>query len=140
MVLDKPALTDALIQGGLKVDAARRAVELIEQDYADVARQAEVNQRFAEADERNRIRFAAMEKRFEDFKQAMDRRFEDLKEIIDQRFSSTDQHFDSVDQHFDSVDQRFNSVDQRFTMLMWVIGILAATQIAMLGLFIAKIF
>ena len=126
MVLDKPALTDALIQGGLKADAARRAAELIEQDYADVARQAEVNQRFAEADERNRIRFAAMEKRFEDFKQAMDRRFEDLKEIMDQRFNS--------------IDQRFNSVDQRFTMLMWVIGILAATQIAMLGLFIAKIF
>ena len=108
MVLDKPALTDALIQGGLKADAARRAVELIEQDYADVARQAEVNQRFAEADERNKIRFAALEKRFEDFKEMMD--------------------------------QRFNSVDQRFTMLMWVIGILAATQIAMLGLFIAKIF
>ena len=126
MVLDKPALTDALIQGGLKADAARRAAELIEQDHADVARQAEVNQRFAEADERNRIRFAAMEKRFEDFKQAMDRRFEDLKEIMDQRFNS--------------IDQRFNSVDQRFTMLMWVIGILAATQIAMLGLFIAKIF
>ena len=102
MALNRPALVDALTDAGLEAEAVRRAVDVLEQDYADTAKQAEMHLRFsalekslADHDRLNETqaagaetRFKSIENRLQDFREEVEHRFADLKENMDRGFAA----------------------------------------------------
>ena len=66
------------------------------------------------------LRFAAMDKRFEEAKAASDKRFEENRHYMDKRFEAVDKRFEE-NRHY--MEKRFEAVDRRFAMLMWAIGL-----------------
>ena len=102
MALNRPALVDALTDAGLEAEAVRRAVDVLEQDYADTAKQAEMHLRFsaleknlADHDRLNEAQAAGAETRFksigdrlQDFREEVEHRFADLKENMDRGFAA----------------------------------------------------
>jgi len=124
MVLDKLSLTEALIEAGLRPEAARRAVDILERDQSELARQAEVDRRFTELNENNRIRFEALDKRIDDLKTTLDRQFDAIQkqfdaiqkqfDAVNQRFGTVQKQFDAVNQRFDAIQKQFDAVNQRF--------------------------
>ena len=136
MALNRPALVDALTDAGLEAEAVRRAVDVLEQSYADTAQQTEMNLRFdaleknlADHDRLNEVqaagmdtRFKSLEDRLQDFKDEVERRFTDLKE--------------SMEREFVAVRRELNG---RITMLQWMIGVLFVMNGTTLGIVIAKL-
>ena len=95
MALNRPALVDALTDAGLEAEAVRRAVDVLEHDYADTAKQAEMHLRFsaleknlADHDRLNEAQNKSLGDRLQDFKDEMERRFIDLKEVMDREFAA----------------------------------------------------
>ncbi len=95
MALNRPALVDALTDAGLEAEAVRRAVDVLEQDYADTAKQAEMHLRFsaleknlADHDRLNETQNKSLGDRLQDFKEEVERRFVDLKEVMDREFAA----------------------------------------------------
>ena len=95
MALNRPALVDALTDAGLEAEAVRRAVDVLEQDYADTAKQAEMHLRFsalekslADHDRLNEAQNKSLGDRLQDFKEEMERRFVELKEVMDREIAS----------------------------------------------------
>ena len=95
MALNRPALVDALTDAGLEAEAVRRAVDVLEQDYADTAKQAEMHLRFsalekslADHDRLNETQNKSLGDRLQDFKEEMERRFVDLKEVMDREIAA----------------------------------------------------
>ena len=95
MALNRPALVDALTDAGLEAEAVRRAVDVLEQDYADTAKQAEMHLRFsaleknlADHDRLNEAQNKSLGDRLQDFKEEVERRFVDLKEVMDREFAA----------------------------------------------------
>ena len=95
MALNRPALVDALTDAGLEAEAVRRAVDVLEQDYADTAKQAEMHLRFsalekslADHDRLNEAQNKSLGDRLQDFKEEMERRFVELKEVMDREFAA----------------------------------------------------
>ena len=102
MALNRPALVDALTDAGLEAEAVRRAVDVLEQDYADTAKQAEMHLRFsaleknlADHDRLNEAQAAGAETRFkslgdrlQDFREEVEHRFADLKGSMDREFAA----------------------------------------------------
>ena len=95
MALNRPALVDALTDAGLEAEAVRRAVDVLEHDYADTAKQAEMHLRFsaleknlADHDRLNETQNKSLGERMQDFKEEMERRFVDLKEVMDREIAS----------------------------------------------------
>ena len=95
MALNRPALVDALTDAGLEAEAVRRAVDVLEQDYADTAKQAEMHLRFsaleknlADHDRLNEAQSKSLGDRLQDFKEEMERRFVDLKEVMDREIAA----------------------------------------------------
>ena len=93
MALNRPALVDALTDAGLEAEAVRRAVDVLEQDYADTAKQAEMHLRFsaleknlADHDRLNETQNKSLGDRLQDFKEEVEHRFADLKENMDRGF------------------------------------------------------
>ena len=95
MALNRPALVDALTDAGLEAEAVRRAVDVLEQDYADTAKQAEMHLRFsaleknlADHDRLNETQNKSLGDRLQDFKEEMERRFVELKEVMDREIAA----------------------------------------------------
>ena len=102
MALNRPALVDALTDAGLEAEAVRRAVDVLEQDYADTAKQAEMHLRFsaleknlADHDRLNEAQAAGAETRFkslgdrlQDFREEVEHRFADLKGSMEREFAA----------------------------------------------------
>ena len=95
MALNRPALVDALTDAGLEAEAVRRAVDVLEQDYADTAKQAEMHLRFsalekslADHDRLNETQNKSLEARMQDFKEEVERRFVELKEVMDREIAA----------------------------------------------------
>ena len=95
MALNRPALVDALTDAGLEAEAVRRAVDVLEQDYADTAKQAEMHLRFsalekslADHDRLNETQNKSLGERMQDFKEELERRVVDLKEVMDREIAS----------------------------------------------------
>ena len=102
MALNRPALVDALTDAGLEAEAVRRAVDVLEQDYADTAKQAEMHLRFsaleknlADHDRLNEAQAAGAETRFkslgdrlQDFREEVEHRFTDLKGSMEREFAA----------------------------------------------------
>ena len=95
MALNRPALVDALTDAGLEAEAVRRAVDVLEQDYADTAKQAEMHLRFsaleknlADHDRLNETQSKSLEARMQDFKEEVERRFVELKEVMDREIAA----------------------------------------------------
>ncbi len=132
MVTDRIALTDALIEGGVRPDAARRVVDLLERDQAEVAKQAEVNQRLEEQDRRNEIRFKAIEDSISRLERHLSQRIDDLKDGMDGLKGG-------MEQRFAAMEQRFAAMEQRFTLLLWLIALSAAVNFALFGWIISRL-
>ena len=66
---------------------------------------------------------------------ALGRCFSDFEENINDCFDSINDCFDSIIQGFDDLQAH---MDRRFIMLTWAVGLLAATNLAMLGWLIAR--
>ena len=132
MVTDRIALTDALIEGGVRPDAARRVVDLLERDQAEVAKQAEVNQRLEEQDRRNEIRFKAIEDSISRLERHLNQRIDDLKDSMDGLKGG-------MEQRFAAMEQRFAAMEQRFTLLLWLIALSAAVNFALFGWIISRL-
>ena len=132
MVTDRIALTDALIEGGVRPDAARRVVDLLERDQAEVAKQAEVNQRLEEQDRRNEIRFKAIEDSISRLERHLNQRIDDLKDSMDGLKGG-------MEQRFAAMEQRFRAMEQRFTLLLWLIALSAAVNFALFGWIISRL-
>ena len=95
MALNRPALVDALTDAGLEAEAVRRAVDVLEQDYADTAKQAEMHLRFsalekslADHDRLNETQNKSLGERLQDFKEELERRVVDLKEVMDREIAA----------------------------------------------------
>ena len=139
MVTDRIALTDALIEGGVRPDAARRVVDLLERDQAEVAKQAEVNQRLEEQDRRNEIRFKAIEDSISRLERHLNQRIDDLKDGMDGLRGGMDRQFAAMEQRFLAMEQRFRAMEQRFTLLLWLIALSAAVNFALFGWIISRL-
>ena len=106
MALNRPALVDALTDAGLEAEAVRRAVDVLEQGYADTANQSEIH-----------LRFDALEKSLADH----DRLNEEQRAGIDKQFDGVDKQFDAADKQSKSLSSRLqdfkDEVDRRFSDL-----------------------
>ena len=81
-----------------------------------------------------KVRFEAMDQRFEDMQttmnqrfEAADRRFEDMQTTMNQRFEAVDRRFEDMQT---TMNQRFEDLlgflNKRFGVLQWGIGLLVA--------------
>ena len=67
--------------------------------------------------------------------EALGRCFSDFEENINHCFDCINHCLDSIIQGFDDLQAH---MDRRFTMLTWAVGLLAGTNLAMLGWLIAR--
>ena len=168
MALNRPALVDALTDAGLEAEAVRRAVDVLEQGYADTANQSEIHLRFdalekslADHDRLNEEQRAGIDKQFDavdkqskslssrlqDFKDEVDRRFSDLKESMDREFAAVRSEIASLRSEmtteFASVRSemaaKHSELSGKITMLQWMIGVLFVMNGTTLGIVIAKL-
>ena len=98
MALNRPALVDALTDAGLEAEAVRRAVDVLEQSYADTANQAEMH-----------LRFDAMEKSLADH----DRLNEEQLAGINKQFEGTDKQFEGINKQFEGINKQFDAADKQ---------------------------
>ncbi len=110
MVMDKPALASALTEGGLDSESARRFVDLIERQQAELATQAEVNRRLDEQGERLGDRIAALEQRFIDLYGGLERRLDDAKAEHERRFDGLERQLDNSEAENE---RRFNGLERQ---------------------------
>ena len=103
MALNRPALVDALTEAGLEAEAVRRAVDVLEQSYADTAKQSEVHLRFdamekslADHDRLNEEQSKSLGSRLRDFKGELERRIDGLKDSMDREFAAVRNEIGSV--------------------------------------------
>ena len=147
MALNRPALVDALTDAGLEAEAVRRAVDVLEHDYADTAKQAEMHLRFsaleknlADHDRLNEVQSNSLEARLQDFKEEVERRFVDLKEVMDREFaavrSEMKTEFAAVRNEMASIRNELNG---KITMLQWAVGGLVVMNATTLGIVIDKL-
>ena len=124
MALNRPALVDALTDAGLEAEAVRRAVDVLEQSYADTAKQSEMHLRFdalekslADHDRLNEEQRAGVDKQFE----AVDKQFDALTKQFDGQFDGVNKQFDAADKQSKSLSARLqdfkDEVDRRFVDL-----------------------
>lgn len=127
-MVTQTTLTDVLVEAGFEPEAARRAIEMIEQDLSGLARQSEVDLRFDRVDER----FIAQD-------QLIEARFDG----VDRQFRAIDKQFDGVDRQFDGVNKRIddtsNNTDRRISLLTWVIGLLFVAMVTGFGVLFALV-
>ena len=116
MALNRPALVDALTDAGLEAEAVRRAVDVLEQSYADTAKQSEMHLRFdalekslADHDRLNEEQRAGVDKQFE----AVDKQFEALNKQFDGQFDGVNKQFEAVNKQFDAADKQSKSLSAR---------------------------
>ena len=147
MALNRPALVDALTDAGLEAEAVRRAVDVLEHDYADTAKQAEMHLRFsaleknlADHDRLNEVQSNSLEARLQDFKEEVERRFVDLKEVMDREFAAVRNEmrteFAAVRSEMASIRNELNG---KITMLQWAVGGLVVMNATTLGIVIDKL-
>ena len=98
MALNRPALVDALTDAGLEAEAVRRAVDVLEQGYADTAKQSEMH-----------LRFDALEKSLADH----DRLNEEQLAGINKQFEGINKQFEGIDRQFDAADKQSKSLSSR---------------------------
>ena len=165
MALNRPALVDALTDAGLEAEAVRRAVDVLEQDYADTAKQAEMHLRFsalekslADHDRLNETQSKSLEARMQDFKEEVERRFVELKEVMDREIASVRNEMTSefaavrgeiaslrneMRTEFAAVRNEmrteFAAVRREMTMMRWVVGSLFVMNATTLGIVIDKL-
>ena len=165
MALNRPALVDALTDAGLEAEAVRRAVDVLEQDYADTAKQAEMHLRFsalekslADHDRLNETQSKSLEARMQDFKEEVERRFVDLKEVMDREIASVRNElgteiaalrnemrteFAAVRSEIgglrNEMQTEFAAVRREMTMMRWVVGSLFVMNATTLGIVIDKL-
>ena len=143
MALNRPALVDALTDAGLEAEAVRRAVDVLEQGYADTANQAEVHLRFdamekslADHDRLNEEQSKSLGSRLHDFKGELERRIDGLKDAMDREFAAVRNEIASVRNEMGSLRNELNG---KITMLQWMIGVLFVMNGTTLGIVIAKL-
>ena len=143
MTLNRPALVDALTDAGLEAEAVRRAVDVLEQDYADTAKQAEMHLRFsalekslADHDRLNEAQSKSLGDRLQDFKDEMERRFVDLKEVMDREIASVR---NEIGTEIAAVRSEMASMRREMTMMRWVMGGLFVMNATTLGIVIDKL-
>ena len=147
MALNRPALVDALTDAGLEAEAVRRAVDVLEHDYADTAKQAEMHLRFsaleknlADHDRLNEVQSNSLEARLQDFKEEVERRFVDLKEVMDREFAAVRSEmrteFAAVRNEMASIRNELNG---KITMLQWAVGGLVVMNATTLGIVVDKL-
>ncbi len=154
MALNRPALVDALTDAGLEAEAVRRAVDVLEQDYADTAKQAEMHLRFsalekslADHDRLNETQNKSLETRLQDFKEEVERRFVELKEIMDREFAAVRNELgteiaavrNEIGGLRNEMQTEFAAVRREMTMMRWVVGGLFVMNATMLGIMIDKL-
>ena len=158
MALNRPALVDALTDAGLEAEAVRRAVDVLEHDYADTAKQAEMHLRFsaleknlADHDRLNEVQSNSLEARLQDFKEEVERRFVDLKEVMDREFAAVRSEMktefaavrNEMKTEFAAVRSEMasirNELNGKITMLQWAVGGLVVMNATTLGIVIDKL-
>ena len=158
MALNRPALVDALTDAGLEAEAVRRAVDVLEHDYADTAKQAEMHLRFsaleknlADHDRLNEAQSKSIEARLKDSKDEAERRISDLKDAMDREFaairSEMAREFAAIRSEMarefaavrNEMATEFAAVRRELTLMRWMIGMLFVTQGTTLGIVIAKL-
>ena len=158
MALNRPALVDALTDAGLEAEAVRRAVDVLEQDYADTAKQAEMHLRFsalekslADHDRLNETQNKSLEARMQDFKEEVERRFVELKEGMDREFAAVRNELGTeiaavrrelgteIAALRNEMQTEFAAVRREMTMMRWVVGGLFVMNATMLGIMIDKL-
>ena len=157
-------LADLLIEAGFEPEAALRASELLEQDLSGLAKQAEVDLRFDQIDERFIAQDRAVEARFDRVDEqfaaqdrvinarfdAVDKQFDRVDEqfaaqdrVINAQFAAVDKQFAAVDKQFDGVNKRIDdaqqNTDRRISILTWVVGLLVAAMAAGFGVLITMV-
>ena len=161
MALNRPALVDALTEAGLEAEAVRRAVDVLEQSYADTAKQSEVHLRFdamekslADHDRLNEEQSKSLGSRLRDFKGELERRIDGLKDSMDREFAAVRNEIGSVRNELttgfaavrsemaglrNEMNAKYSELNGKITMLQWVIGVLFVMQGTTLGIVIAKL-
>ncbi len=126
MVLHKPTLTDALIEGGLTPAAAERAAEQIAHGYDEVAKQVEVDRRFTEQDRLNETNFRLLETKSDAKFETVEERIKALDTKFDTKIAALETKFDTK---FEAVDAALKALDTRISDLREEInGRLAAAK------------
>jgi len=161
MALNRPALVDALTDAGLEAEAVRRAVDVLEHDYADTAKQAEMHLRFsaleknlADHDRLNEVQSNSLEARLQDFKEEVERRFVDLKEVMDREFAAVRSEIGGLRNEMktefaavrseigglrNEMKTEFAAVRREITLTRWVIGGLVVMNATTLGIVVDKL-
>ncbi len=169
MALNRPALVDALTDAGLEAEAVRRAVDVLEQDYADTAKQAEMHLRFsalekslADHDRLNETQNKSLGDRLQDFKEEMERRFVELKEVMDREIAAVRNELRTeiaavrnelgteiaavrnelgteIAGLRNEMRTEFAAVRREMTMMRWVVGSLFVMNATTLGIVIDKL-
>ena len=108
MALNAPALTETLIEAGINPSAARRVVDILERDHADLLTEAQLDRRLHEQD---KLSEAQLDRRLNEQDRLIQARFEG----VGARFEGVDAHFDGVNTHLDSVDTRIEDIRDQLT-------------------------
>ena len=153
MALDAPALTETLIEAGINPSAARRVVDILERDHADLLTEAQLDRRLHEQDRLNQVRFDKIEERLEDVRDQLTTRLDKA----DERFDKIDDRLDKVEERLtiverglavltqrvtdleNNINQRFDDMNKRFLLLLSGMGISLATILAVLGWIISRL-
>jgi len=137
--MDKPALTSTLVDGGLDSEAARRFVDLIERQQAELAAQAGVDRRADVPEGRIADRAAALEQRLADLNSspqrhggaaATARSGDSLQRQLDEAEAETSRRIDAFR----------GALNQRFKLVFWMIGAGVAINLALFGAILFKLF
>ena len=113
MALNAPALTETLIEAGINPSAARRVVDILERDHADLLTEAQLDRRLTEQDRLNQVRFDSIDTRFD----GIDTRIEDIRDQLTTRLDSVDTRLDKIDERFDKVEERLTIVERGLAVL-----------------------
>ena len=127
MALNAPALTETLIEAGINPSAARRVVDILERDHADLLTEAQLDRRLHEQDRLNQVRFDSIDERFDKIDARLDKadaRSENVEErltiverglaVLTQRVAALEQRVTDLQTH---MNQRFADTNQRITDL-----------------------